>query len=133
MSRADGAFCSPEGVRLRGTNVAGMWQQDSKGRVETPFEPLILAATLAMIPVLIVQRDANSHGWKVAAEAANWVIWAIFAAEIVAILIVGEPHSPGRAALGNAWRSARRTLRPRPSLRPIRMRSPAGTHRHCGR
>jgi hypothetical protein len=35
-----------------------MWQQASSGRVTTPFEPLILAATLAMIPVLIVERDA---------------------------------------------------------------------------
>jgi hypothetical protein len=38
-----------------------MWKQDESGRVETPtwFEPVILAATLAMIPVIIVQRDAH--------------------------------------------------------------------------
>lgn len=77
-----------------------MWQQDSKGRVETPFEPLILAATLALIPVLIVQRDAKSQGWQLAAQTANWLIWGIFAAEVVAILIVAQRK---RAALRAHW------------------------------
>jgi voltage-gated potassium channel len=77
-----------------------MWQQDSKGKVETPFEPLILAATLAMIPVLILQRDAKSHEWRVVADAANWVIWGIFVAEVVAILIVAQRK---RAALRAHW------------------------------
>jgi voltage-gated potassium channel len=77
-----------------------MWQQDSKGKVETPFEPLILAATLAMIPVLILQRDAKSHEWKVIADAANWLIWAVFAVEVLTILIVAERK---RAALRAHW------------------------------
>lgn len=77
-----------------------MWKQDTAGRVETPFEPLILVATLAMIPVLIVQRDAKSHAWTTAAQVANWVIWGIFAAEIVAILVVAQRK---RAALRAHW------------------------------
>jgi len=89
-----------EGLRLRGTKVGAMWQQDSKGKVETPFEPVILAATLAMIPVLILQRDAKSHTWQTAAQAANWVIWGIFAAEVVAILVVAQRK---RAALRAHW------------------------------
>ena len=77
-----------------------MWKQDPSGRVETPFEPVILAATLAMIPVLILQRDAKSHEWQVIADAANWVIWAVFAVEVVAILIVAQRK---RAALRAHW------------------------------
>lgn len=77
-----------------------MWTQDASGRVKTPFEPLILAATLAMIPVLIVQRDAQSHGWQSAAWAANWLIWAVFATEVVAILIVAQRK---RAAIRAHW------------------------------
>jgi voltage-gated potassium channel len=77
-----------------------MWEQDAKGKVETPFEPLILVATLALIPVLIVQRDAKSHGWQVAAQAANWAIWGVFALEVVAILIVAKRK---RAALRAHW------------------------------
>ena len=77
-----------------------MWQQDESGRVETPFEPLILAATLAMIPVLIVQRDAKSHGWQTAAQVGNWLIWAVFAVEVAAILVVARRR---RAALRAHW------------------------------
>lgn len=29
-----------------------VWQQDETGRVRTPLEPVVLAATLALIPVL---------------------------------------------------------------------------------
>jgi voltage-gated potassium channel len=69
-----------------------MWKQDDSGRVETPklFEPVILAATLAMIPVLIIQRDAHSAGWHTAANVANWLIWAVFAAEMAFVLAVAQ-------------------------------------------
>ncbi len=41
-----------------------MWKQDENGRVHTPLEPVVLAATLALIPVLIVEADATSHRWQ---------------------------------------------------------------------
>jgi voltage-gated potassium channel len=66
-----------------------MWSQDESGRVHTPLEPLVLAATLALIPVLIVQSDA-SGGWRTAAFVANWLIWLIFAFELGAILVVAS-------------------------------------------
>ena len=65
-----------------------MWQQLPNGRVNHPFEPIILAATLALIPVLIIEHDVSSGTWATVAEIANWVIWAIFAAEAVFILWV---------------------------------------------
>jgi hypothetical protein len=37
-----------------------MWEQDVSGRVKTPLEPLILAATLAMIPVIVIERCKRS-------------------------------------------------------------------------
>jgi hypothetical protein len=54
------------------------------GRVHTPLEPVVLGATLALIPVLIVEADANSSAWQEVATVANWIIWAIFAAELTA-------------------------------------------------
>ena len=48
-----------------------MWTQDDSGRVHTPFEPVVLAATLALIPVLIVEADAKSDGWQTFAYVAN--------------------------------------------------------------
>ena len=45
----------------RETNRRTMVRQDESGRVHHPFEPWVLGATLAMIPVLIIERDAESH------------------------------------------------------------------------
>jgi voltage-gated potassium channel len=69
-------------------NGRSMWQQAPNGRVSHPFEPAILVTTLALIPVLIIERDASSGAWLTAAEIANWTIWAIFAAELAFILTV---------------------------------------------
>ena len=77
-----------------------MWSQDESGRVHTPLEPVVLAATLALIPVLILEADATSAGWQRFAEVANWVIWAIFAIELVAVLVVA---SRKKAALRAHW------------------------------
>ena len=38
----------------------GTWKQDESGRVCTPFEPLVLVATLALVPVLIIEADTKS-------------------------------------------------------------------------
>lgn len=76
-----------------------MWKQDESGRVHTPFEPLVLAATLALIPVLIIEADAEGT-WVTGAWVANWLIWAVFAVELAAVLIVAERK---RAALRAHW------------------------------
>jgi voltage-gated potassium channel len=77
-----------------------MWEQAESGRVTHPFEPLVLIATLAMIPILIIQRDATSQGWQTFADVANWVIWVIFAVELALILGVAPRK---KAALRAHW------------------------------
>jgi hypothetical protein len=77
-----------------------MWKQDESGRVHTPLEPVVLGATLALIPVLIIEADANSHAWQEVATVANWIIWAIFATELTAVLVVAPRK---RAALRTHW------------------------------
>jgi voltage-gated potassium channel len=77
-----------------------MWKQDETGRVHTPLEPVVLGATLALIPVLIIEADATSDAWQEVASVANWIIWAIFAAELAAVLVVAERK---RAALRAHW------------------------------
>jgi voltage-gated potassium channel len=83
--------------------LAVAWEQEPSGRVKTPFEPVILGATLAMIPVIIIERDANSDAWKTFGQVANWMIWAVFAVEIVAVLIVAPRKL---AALRSHWLDA---------------------------
>jgi voltage-gated potassium channel len=80
-------------------NPSAVWNQDETGSVRTPLEPLVLAATLALIPVLIIEADA-SGGWRTAAFMANWGIWAVFAIELTAVLIVATRK---RAALRAHW------------------------------
>ncbi len=82
-----------------------MWEQAESGRVAHPFEPAVLVATLAMIPVLIIERDASSPGWLTFAQVGvvNWVIWAVFAAEFSFVLVVAQRK---RAALRAHWLDA---------------------------
>jgi len=77
-----------------------MWEQEESGRVHTPFEPAVLVATLALLPVLIVEADAKSEGWQTAADVANWVIWTVFVVELVSVLVVAPRK---RAALRAHW------------------------------
>jgi hypothetical protein len=79
------------------------WHQDESGGVHTPLEPVVLGATLALIPVLIIEADATSDAWQGFATVANWVIWAIFPTELAAVLIVAE-----RAKAGPSWRRSPR-------------------------
>lgn len=76
-----------------------MWVQDESGRVHTPLEAVVLAATLLLIPVLILEADADG-GWLTFASVANWGIWAVFAAELVLILCVAQRR---KAALRAHW------------------------------
>jgi hypothetical protein len=36
------------------------------------FEPVVLGATLALIPVFVIEAEAKSSRWKDIAYAANW-------------------------------------------------------------
>lgn len=77
-----------------------MWRQEESGYVRTPLEPLVLAATFALIPVLIIETDTTSGGWQTFATVANWLFWGVFAAELTAILFVAERK---KAALRAHW------------------------------
>jgi voltage-gated potassium channel len=77
-----------------------VWQQLDSGRVTHRFEWVILVATLAVIPVMVIELEASSTGWRTVAFAANWVIWALFVAELVFILTVAPRK---RAALRAHW------------------------------
>jgi hypothetical protein len=83
----------------RRANECSVWRQEESGRVHTPLEPVVLPATLALIPVLIIEADA-SGSWRTVAFVANWLIWLVFAVELAAVLIVAERR---RAALRAHW------------------------------
>src|SRR3954451_16120347 len=77
-----------------------MWQQLDSGRDTHRFEWGILVANLAVIPVMVIELEASSSAWRTVAFAANWVIWALFVAELVFIVTVAPRK---RAALRAHW------------------------------
>jgi voltage-gated potassium channel len=66
------------------------WEQLENGRVVHSLEWVVLAATLALIPVVVIESDVKSGGWQTAATVANWVIWGVFAAELGFVLTVAR-------------------------------------------
>ena len=77
-----------------------MWQQLDSGRVTHRFEWVVLVATLAVIPVMVIELEASSHAAREVAFVANWLIWAIFVAEFAFILTVAPRKA---AALKAHW------------------------------
>jgi voltage-gated potassium channel len=80
-----------------------VWRQLESGRVVHRFEPVVLAATLALIPVFVIEAEATSDRWKDVALAANWLIWFVFAVELGFILVVAPRKA---AALRAHWLDA---------------------------
>lgn len=77
-----------------------MWEQLASGRVVHRFEWVVLLAALGLIPVLVIETDVKSGGWRDVATAANWVIWAVFLLELGFVLIVAPRKA---AALRAHW------------------------------
>jgi len=65
-----------------------VWEQLESGRVTHRYEWVVLVATLAVIPVMVIELETSSSGWRAFAFAVNWLIWAIFVAEMGFILKV---------------------------------------------
>jgi voltage-gated potassium channel len=80
-----------------------VWQQLQNGRVVHRYEWIVLAATLALIPVFVIENEAKSSHWKDMAYATNWLIWVVFAAELAFILVVAPRKA---AALRAHWLDA---------------------------
>lgn len=59
--------------------------------VESAFEIPVLIAALLVIPVVAVEATSSiGRPWTTVAGVANWAIWAVFAAELVACLFVAR-------------------------------------------
>jgi voltage-gated potassium channel len=69
-------------------------REDRAERLERRFEWPILVAALLVIPVIFLERDRVSHGWKTFGSVLNWLVWLAFAVEFVTMLAV----HPRRAA-----------------------------------
>ncbi len=86
------------------SNGPSVWKQLPSGRMVHRLEWVVLVATLALIPVLVIESDAKSDTWQNVATAANWTIWAIFLAELAFVLTVGHVLSGVLSDSGEAGR-----------------------------
>jgi hypothetical protein len=48
---------------------------------ERHLDVVLLAAAIAVIPVILIEQSHAGPAWKTAAAVANWVIWLLFAGE----------------------------------------------------
>ncbi len=56
--------------------------------VERFFTWPVIVAALLVIPVIVVEESSAGDPWTTLATITNWVIWLVFAAELVAMLVV---------------------------------------------
>jgi voltage-gated potassium channel len=64
--------------------------------LERRLDTVLLAAALAVIPVILIEQSHAGSGWKFAAVVANWVIWILFAGE-TALMVGFSPDRRGWA------------------------------------
>ncbi len=57
------------------------------------FEKPVLLASALVIPAIIVEATAHAGGLREAAAVLNWVIWAVFVAELAAMLAVAPSRT----------------------------------------
>lgn len=57
-------------------------------RVERAFGLPVLVAALLVIPVIAIEQSGTGDPWRTLAGIVNWAIWIVFAAEVVAMLVV---------------------------------------------
>ena len=57
-------------------------------RLERLFQIPVIVAALLVIRVVILDATPSSSPWREVAVAANWAIWLVFAAELIAYLAV---------------------------------------------
>jgi voltage-gated potassium channel len=58
-------------------------------RLEWP----VFMAALLVIPVIVIEESDVSHVWKTIGNVLNWLIWMVFAFELVALLAVAPSKS----------------------------------------
>src|SRR5262249_52570823 len=57
-------------------------------RVERFFNLPVIVAAVLVLPVIVIEGTAVSHTVKTIAGVCNWLIWLVFLAEVVAMLVV---------------------------------------------
>lgn len=64
---------------------------DRTALVKRIFDAPVIVAALLVVPVIIIEASSSvTRPWTTIATIVNWVIWFVFAAELIAYMIVVE-------------------------------------------
>jgi voltage-gated potassium channel len=58
--------------------------------IQRRFRRPVFAAALLVIPVIVIEQSNVEQPWDAIASVANWLIWLVFAAEMVTMLVVSQ-------------------------------------------
>ncbi len=61
---------------------------ERSARMARRFEVPVLIAAVLVIPVIVIEESNVAEPWDTAAYVANWLIWTVFLAELVAMLVI---------------------------------------------
>jgi voltage-gated potassium channel len=61
---------------------------ERSAKVERFFNLPVIVAAVLVLPVIVIEETAVSDTVKTVASVCNWLIWGIFLAEVVAMLVV---------------------------------------------
>jgi voltage-gated potassium channel len=57
-------------------------------RVAARFEPVVLVAAVLTIPAVLLAQGHPAEPWRTVGTVADWVIWSVFALELLVMLAV---------------------------------------------
>jgi voltage-gated potassium channel len=61
---------------------------DRYRQIERRFEWPLVVAALFMVPIVVIEQSAPGEPWATLAMVGNWIVWALFLAEVVVMLKV---------------------------------------------
>ena len=61
---------------------------DRAERAARRLQPPMIVAALLAIPTIVVQESHLGEGWEILATVLDWCIWAVFAANLVVMLVL---------------------------------------------
>ena len=57
-------------------------------RIQRRFEAPIVVGALLVIPIIVVEQSTTGEPWSTLAAVGNWLVWLLFLAEVVVMLMV---------------------------------------------
>jgi voltage-gated potassium channel len=86
---APGMRKRPHAVRRQRSRLVELRGVDERSeRIASRLELPVLIAAVLVIPVIVIEQSGTGEPWQTLATVLNWLIWLVFLAELVTMLVV---------------------------------------------